>query len=569
MEQDRQSVLSSPSGERFFTISLLLLATVPFLSLLNGEFLYDDVRFLLSNPELYKIRNFFDCLSFSHQPSKPIANFFLGLGYWISQNHVFGQRFISILLHGGVVVLLFTNLRLLCRRTNSHRHLPFWISALFAVLPIHSETIAIAQFRGEILGTLFTLAMMLALQLLSIGRMRWLYFPFIYFFLAGLAQLSKELFALVIPLSAVLLFYLPSTKENWKYQKQFIYLVTLTAIFWSTITFLLYQMDVNVAHSYKGNIGWGVWTIGKHLHLSTRALWEGITKTLGGVGLTTVRLTQRQGIGAGFGGIAIAASLGGWVLLCGWLGTRSTWFRIWTPILFLSSAFYLAVPNINLGSEHYWYFPAVPLLCIFVAFLLAVSTKIVTQSNWFRWFCFGAYGLSALVLLQVRLLEMRSQVDFALAQLRLHPESKLTWSDAAMLLLASSHPPQVALPYLRKAKELLPRRAEVLGADFLFFFRTGDVKGAEGALNRIKEWTSPPKWRLASWHYHLSLLHARYGTCQAASHHLRTALQWQPENRLYRSNVEELRSMSSSCEGNCNKSVWCRRFAKAKKSAFF
>ena len=81
--------------------------------------------------------------------------------------------------------------------------LPFWISLVFALNPIHSEPLAIVLFRMDMLGAMFSLIALWSLQRLldeeiDGGHRAWLIG--LLFVSIGMAQLSKEVFAAVLPL---------------------------------------------------------------------------------------------------------------------------------------------------------------------------------------------------------------------------------------------------------------------------------------------------------------------------------------------------------------------------------
>ena len=102
-------------GQNLFPTVLILIGTavLPWIPLLSGEFLFDDYQVIVANADLAKLGSFGDCFSFGLKPSKPVNNFVLALGHWWGQGMPWAQRLISLLLHVGVSLLVFFNLRLL------------------------------------------------------------------------------------------------------------------------------------------------------------------------------------------------------------------------------------------------------------------------------------------------------------------------------------------------------------------------------------------------------------------------------------------------------------------------
>src|SRR5262249_30590954 len=140
--------------------------------------------------------------------------FFMALGYWLFHGVPFGNRLLSLACHLGVVALFYLNLVLFNWRskTNIPSAIISFITLAYGLAPIHSETIAVAQFRGEILGSLFALAAMGLVQWASdvkLHRARKFCLWFAIFLVWGFSQLSKEVFAFLLPIALFLLWKNP------------------------------------------------------------------------------------------------------------------------------------------------------------------------------------------------------------------------------------------------------------------------------------------------------------------------------------------------------------------------
>jgi hypothetical protein len=124
---------------------------------------------------------------------RPMTIWTLGLNYWANKQvglpgeHVAVYRVTSVVLHACVSVLVFVFVRWLgcCGLVG------FWAGLLFAVLPIHTEAVAVAVNRSEILALGF------GLLFLMWHQSRWVLASVCLF----LALLSKESALLFLPVA--------------------------------------------------------------------------------------------------------------------------------------------------------------------------------------------------------------------------------------------------------------------------------------------------------------------------------------------------------------------------------
>ncbi len=131
-------------------ILLALVAFVVFANSLGGDFVYDDNRQILRNPLiqdsiLYGKALLSDVWAFKGDGTIAASNYYrptfvawLILNFKVFGASPFGWHLTNLLLHIGVCLLCF----LLLRRWNVSQNTAFAISLIFAVHPVHTESVA-------------------------------------------------------------------------------------------------------------------------------------------------------------------------------------------------------------------------------------------------------------------------------------------------------------------------------------------------------------------------------------------------------------------------------------------
>lgn len=132
---------------REWMLALILCAALPYLNTLFNDFVYDDSVQVLANPFIQSfryLREIFTTTAWSFTGQGP-TNYYrpmMSLGYLICYQ-IFGRsalgfHLVNVALHVAVVGALF----LLTARLFQSRGLAFWVSLLFALHPIHTESVA-------------------------------------------------------------------------------------------------------------------------------------------------------------------------------------------------------------------------------------------------------------------------------------------------------------------------------------------------------------------------------------------------------------------------------------------
>ncbi len=149
-----------------FIVIIAVVAFAAFANTLNGEFVYDDKRQISRNPlikdsTLYSKALTSDVWAFKGDGTIAASNYwrptftaFSIISYRLFGSDTFGWHLLNILLHVGVCLLVF----LLLRRWGLSDFSAFAITLVFAVHPIHTESVAWIAGSPDLLFSLFLLA---------------------------------------------------------------------------------------------------------------------------------------------------------------------------------------------------------------------------------------------------------------------------------------------------------------------------------------------------------------------------------------------------------------------------
>lgn len=176
MRKPRRRPAVPTSPDTLAVLGLLLLAWVPYLNTLGNAFVYDDRPQLLENPYVHSFRyigKIFGSTVWTFQGAQGVTNYYRPLMtfaylicYWLSGPIAFGFHLLNLILHAGVVLLLFA----LTDRLFGDRLLSLSAAGLFALHPIHTESVAwIAGLPDLELGLFFLLTFLLYVRLDRVG----------------------------------------------------------------------------------------------------------------------------------------------------------------------------------------------------------------------------------------------------------------------------------------------------------------------------------------------------------------------------------------------------------------
>ena len=149
-----------------FIILIVAIAFAVFANSLGGEFVYDDKRQIVRNPliqdsTLYGKALTSDVWAFKGDGNLTASNYWRPtftawsiINFQLFGANPFGWHFLNILLHAGICVLIFV----LLRRWNLSQILAFAVALVFAVHPVHTESVAWISGSPDLLFALAFLA---------------------------------------------------------------------------------------------------------------------------------------------------------------------------------------------------------------------------------------------------------------------------------------------------------------------------------------------------------------------------------------------------------------------------
>lgn len=194
--------------ERLLLLGVLAITILAFMNSLDGQFVYDDRLQILKNPTLSSLANIpkmftqgvWQFLNESDKAAvgpyyRPIFNIALIVIHQLVGLEVFGWHLFSILLHVGVVFLLYK----LALQWGLSAWTALASALLFGLHPIHSESVSWVAALPDPLAAVFILSSLLLYERYYHGQGRPRAVLFSSVALAFFAMLSKEV-AIIFPL---------------------------------------------------------------------------------------------------------------------------------------------------------------------------------------------------------------------------------------------------------------------------------------------------------------------------------------------------------------------------------
>ena len=163
-------------------------------SLKNG-FVWDDKDIIFKQIQHIEGLNIYKPSSIYYRPLTQIS--FL-LDYLIWGYRPFGYHLTNIILHTANVLLFFILIRKILTKLEVDPSAPFLLALVFALHPVHVESVSWIAGRTDILVSLFSLLTLIATQLYWERGEKRLFIFILIFFLLALA--SKEMAVILVPI---------------------------------------------------------------------------------------------------------------------------------------------------------------------------------------------------------------------------------------------------------------------------------------------------------------------------------------------------------------------------------
>jgi protein O-mannosyl-transferase len=177
-----------------------LLAALPYVNSISGQFTFDDAAVVRDNPNVMQLDAPLGPLLLGLRPPliwyRPLTMLSYRLNAWAGRSP-FGFHLVNVFLHVLVSLLVFE----LAALWTGHGLAAFATAALFAVHPIHTEAVSSVVGRAELLAALFVFASLLAAaRIRARGSCGWIAASMAWLLLGLFA---KESAVASIPLTAV------------------------------------------------------------------------------------------------------------------------------------------------------------------------------------------------------------------------------------------------------------------------------------------------------------------------------------------------------------------------------
>lgn len=227
-EKKKRDVFAS--GRLFYPFILGIITIMLFANTFGGEFVFDDSKVVVNNPEI-RYWHFWDLWELFGQ-SRNVRTLSLMIDYHFFGDSAQGYHLQNVFWHLLSVLLLY----FLFLRLSGERFYSFLGALFFAVHPIHVEAVANIANRKDSLCMAFSLMSFLSylkfLECRTSRRWGWLPFSFASFFMA----INSKQIAVILPLSFVVYEYLFLQKEERFLAKRKSVLIT-TGIIGSAMSF--------------------------------------------------------------------------------------------------------------------------------------------------------------------------------------------------------------------------------------------------------------------------------------------------------------------------------------------
>ncbi len=201
---------------------LAALAIIPYINCLKNEFVLDDTRLIVDNPFIKDPANIGEAfysdfwwgttLGFSGL-YRPVTIISYILSYSVSGLNPLSFHLISIILHVIVVLSIYYFLNSLYEE----RFVAFLAAALFAVHPIHTESVTWISGRPDLLAAVFFFtSLIIFAKLCGTKRSVTTFFSllFLSLFLYFLALLSKESSIVLVGILPIILYFFAAKKSG-------------------------------------------------------------------------------------------------------------------------------------------------------------------------------------------------------------------------------------------------------------------------------------------------------------------------------------------------------------------
>lgn len=245
----RQSALSgfhqSHLLDIFCVFLFAIIAFALYSNTLQGEFLFDDLRLILHNPQIKISDLSIGSLISAASTTRPVAMLSFALNHYFHQDNVTWYHVINIIIHflSGIFLYFFikTTLQLptLRKRYQSMTWLPFVTASLWLVNPIHTQSVSyIIQRMNSLSAMFYILAMLLYSKARTSVSQTGQYLLFILCAISFFLALGSKEIAVTLPFFIFLYEWYFFQNLNKKWLKNFLILGGLLCLLFLILYFI-------------------------------------------------------------------------------------------------------------------------------------------------------------------------------------------------------------------------------------------------------------------------------------------------------------------------------------------
>jgi len=366
---------------------LILVSCGVYFNTLGNAFLWDDAKYILDHSfikDLSNIKHIFN-ITYLRDPQKllklgmyniarPVWVISAMIDYKMWGENPFGHHLTNIMLHCLSVVLLFLLLNLIFK----NYCLSFLASLIFALHPIHTETINVVTFRPDMLAFIFmSLSFILVIKSLDAPFLKALTVIVISFIFYVVALLAKGM-AVTLPVLVGLYLWLIVPRERLTRNNGAIFfyffligLIVIAYLFMRQTHFFYGNADIDVPLAQKNLL--------YRLALMSVVMTKYISLLFLPAGLCADYLfNSTQSVS--FISVIFAAILLVCIFICGVMLRRRQKIVTFSVFWFFITIFPVSniMPMVNIIAERYLYIPSAG-FCIFFAFLFLRLRKAVKK----------------------------------------------------------------------------------------------------------------------------------------------------------------------------------------------
>ncbi len=198
---------------------IIVLSVIVYSNTFHVPFHYDDRPVIVENPNIKDLSNISDILF--HNPFRPVLSLSFALNYYFNGLNPFGYHLVNLIFHilNGILVYILILLALSksCTGFETSSKIPFqisfFVSLIFSLHPIQTESVTYISSRSEVMCTSFyLLSIIFFLKFLKSAKVKILFY--LGSLVSFLISLGIKEIAITLPVTLILFEYLFLSKKS-------------------------------------------------------------------------------------------------------------------------------------------------------------------------------------------------------------------------------------------------------------------------------------------------------------------------------------------------------------------